>query len=276
MATTTSQSRRLCGALRCVRIAMLIVTIHVWSAETTQGQDEGAKRFLRWAHQDAFSLMRDVSMNAAFITSATTVVLLPSSRLDDSVLREVQAGYDGALGSYLRATNKMGGPTVLPATVGIFGATLVVGDKRLQDAAFTSMQSVMFAGAITSMLKFTFGRYRPNADDGPYRFDSFSRHSSFPSGHATLAFAVVTPWVLYYPNVATYTLFALSTGTAVARIALDKHWPTDVLAGAAIGFLTARYLTNRHLRDARLRPKVGVSPAISDAGTGVQLTLRLN
>ncbi len=255
-------------------VVALTLAAHLWAVETASAQDYGATRFLRWAHEDAVSLVRDVGLNAPFMTSATVVVLVPSSRLDDPLLREVQEGYHGPVGSYLRVTNKLGGPSVLPATAGVFVLSLATRNTRLQDAAFTSMQSVMFAGAITGMLKFTFGRYRPSADDGPYRFDSFSGNSSFPSGHATVAFALVTPWVLYYPNVATYSLFALSSGTAIARIALDKHWPTDVLTGAAIGFFTARYLTYRHQRDARHRSRVVVAPAITEMGTGIQLTLR--
>ena len=95
-------------------------------------------------------------------------------------------------------------------------------------------------------IKYTVGRSRPHESDGTHAFRPFSGNASFPSGHTTTAFAIVTPWVMFYPHPVTYGLFALSTGTAVARIARDAHWATDVLAGAALGFTTGYWLSKRH------------------------------
>ena len=192
------------------------------------------------------------------------------------LLEEVQEGYRGPLASYLNVTNELGGPRITPAVAGLFAVSLVAGNQRFQDAAFTSLQSLVYAGVLTGTLKGVFGRFRPEADGGAYRFDPWSGNASFPSGHTTAAFAVITPWVLYYPHVATYGLFAISTSTAVARVALDKHWPTDVLAGAAIGFFTARYLTQRHRGTSAEGPRLNVTPTIVGGGAGFTLRLRFD
>ncbi|QID17869.1 phosphatase PAP2 family protein [Nitrogeniibacter mangrovi] len=64
---------------------------------------------------------------------------------------------------------------------------------------------------------------------------------SFPSGHTATAFAVASALLFSLsPGArALWLLPALSLATAIglSRIAVGAHWPVDVLAGAAIGWL---------------------------------------
>ncbi|WP_457653355.1 phosphatase PAP2 family protein [Rhodocaloribacter sp.] len=208
---------------------------------------EGRARFLHWMAGDASALARDVVPRAPLLLLSGAAVLYPISFSDASVSEEMQEAYHGAFGDFLDVANEFGSPRMTLYVSGVFAASLFTKNSRFQDAAFTSLQSVLYAGVISYGLKTAFGRERPFESDAAHDFDPFSGHSSFPSGHATAAFAALTPWVLYYPHPLTYGLFVLSTGTAMARIALRKHWTTDVLAGSAIGFATAYYLTRRHL-----------------------------
>ena len=59
-----------------------------------------------------------------------------------------------------------------------------------------------------------------------------------PSGHATNAFAVATVLGHRYP---TYRvpLYALAASVAFARVYLGRHYPSDVLAGAAVGLVVS-------------------------------------
>lgn len=63
--------------------------------------------------------------------------------------------------------------------------------------------------------------------------------SSFPSDHATLAFAIATVLAGLGPLWG-WLLVAFGALVAVARVFVGVHWPTDVLAGALLGFLVAR------------------------------------
>jgi len=56
---------------------------------------------------------------------------------------------------------------------------------------------------------------------------------SFPSAHATSSFAVATAMMRVAPEAA--VAFALALALAVGRPYLGMHYPSDVLAGAAIG-----------------------------------------
>ena len=231
-------------------------------------------RFLHWAYEDAGALVLEAHPGTVLYVLGSAAVLTSLSPLDPPILEQVREAYSGGLATYLDATNELGGPLATVPVTALFVASLVTDNARFQDAAFTSLQALAYSAAITSGFKILFGRYRPEADEGAYRFVPFSSNRSLPSGHTSAAFAIVTPWVLYYPNGATYGLFALSVGTAVARIALDKHWPTDVLAGAAIGFLTARWLTRRH-QGAEVG-RLSLTPSAGPHAVSLTLRLRLD
>lgn len=92
-------------------------------------------------------------------------------------------------------------------------------------------------------LKSVIARARPN--DGP--------RTSFPSGHSSTAFAYAA---LTRENVAVidmpaglrdafnWSVLTLATATAYARVEAGVHYPTDVLAGAAIGNFLTRFVYN--------------------------------
>lgn len=89
-----------------------------------------------------------------------------------------------------------------------------------------------------------------------------SGFNSFPSGHTATAFAAAewlraeywqrSPWI----GVAGY---AAATTTGILRLYNNKHWVSDIVAGAAIGFLSTRvaYAINpwieRHILHAEKR-----------------------
>ncbi|MBP0047119.1 phosphatase PAP2 family protein [Marinobacterium sp. AK62] len=61
---------------------------------------------------------------------------------------------------------------------------------------------------------------------------------SFPSGHAAAAFVFATLLAEFYPSIAPLG-FALATLVGGSRVMLGVHYPTDILAGALLGMLTA-------------------------------------
>jgi undecaprenyl-diphosphatase len=78
----------------------------------------------------------------------------------------------------------------------------------------------------------------------------FAKHAadpSFPSDHATAAFAIAVALLLRSRRWGTLALIA-ATLLAVTRVAMGIHYPTDVLAGAALGTLSALILSSRPAR----------------------------
>ena len=63
-------------------------------------------------------------------------------------------------------------------------------------------------------------------------------NSSFPSGHAGTAFTIATVLSSQYPRLK-IPLYIGAVLVGISRIYLGRHYPSDVLVGAAIGTLTA-------------------------------------
>ncbi|HEU6443489.1 MAG TPA: phosphatase PAP2 family protein [Gaiellaceae bacterium] len=67
---------------------------------------------------------------------------------------------------------------------------------------------------------------------------SFTVSSAMPSGHAATAFAGAVMLAFLVPRAAAY-LLALAAVMGFSRIYVGVHWPSDVVAGAALGTAVA-------------------------------------
>jgi PAP2 superfamily. len=128
--------------------------------------------------------------------------------------------------------------------------------KAFGDTAFISWGRDGFlgfavAGISVYLLKVLIGRERPYVSGNPRIFKPLNlddKYQSLPSGHSAVAFSVAgVVWKKSKnPALRTATLiYGLSV--AGARVYLDKHWFSDVVLGAGIGFL-AGYISAGFLK----------------------------
>lgn len=95
--------------------------------------------------------------------------------------------------------------------------------------------SAIVLHSIYPVLKRWFARSRPfeAAPELPSLLKTLDAHS-FPSGHTMTMVGVLTPVVMLWPATA-LSAVAVTIGLAWSRVATAHHYPSDVLAGAALG-----------------------------------------
>jgi len=122
------------------------------------------------------------------------------------------------------------------------------GDQsRLGKTCWQSIDATILASVSSSAMKAVFTRSRPIQDNDPNRFFQGGGHYSFPSGEVSAMSAIVTPFILEYreENPWVYGLAALPVYDAIARMKVQAHWQTDVLASFALGALSGYYARSR-------------------------------
>jgi membrane-associated phospholipid phosphatase len=96
--------------------------------------------------------------------------------------------------------------------------------------------AVALPGIVSTVAKRWIGRVRPSAA-GPFAYVPFSwrpDYASFPSGHATTAFAALVAFGLVFPRVRP-VLWLYALLVAASRVVVSAHYSSDVIAGAAFG-----------------------------------------
>ena len=181
------------------------------------------------------------------------VLLAGAFLLDGSVRTELQADRSPASNCLARVGNAFGnGLYVLPPIAAAYLVGRLVHQPRVTRAALRAGAAFVLSGAATGVLKVATGRARPSQRGDPGIYRPFSGFDSFPSGHVTVAVATAVTLAAetdrWWLKVLLYSGAGL---TGYARMNDDKHWLSDVVAGAAVGIVAGR-LVSRWRKPARL------------------------
>ena len=169
-----------------------------------------------------------------------------------------------------KAITSFGGLTEI-YTLTAFGAYGIIFKKeKMITTTLLATQAYLTAGAVESVVKYLSGRTRPSVygngvDAEPKFLGPFSKttkdvngkkiYSSFPSGHTTVIFAAATVFAKEYYNQPLIPIIAYSMATLVgiSRVVENVHWTTDVVVGAALGYLSGRLVVNNYHRYAKIK-----------------------
>ena len=111
------------------------------------------------------------------------------------------------------------------------------------------------------------------------------KYASFPSAHTSVVFAAVALECFHHGFLDTShtgwgaavcpLTIAVATGTAILRVAADRHWVTDVFAGAVLGGALGYAIPALHIAFASKKDSGAVIlPAVSTSYLGMQLAGR--
>ena len=191
----------------------------------------------------------DAALFAGF--TAATAAAAPADRWFTRELQDEARQANRALNRGATVFRVVGHPGGLIVGGALYTIGLASSNRRVQDLGLHTVESIALADVITGSIKIIAGRARPFVSkDNARNFQLFrgfesDDYKSFPSGHATSAFALAgiisaetshwwpdTRWVVGP------IMYGAATLTGVSRIYNNQHWASDVLAGAAIGTLT--------------------------------------
>jgi membrane-associated phospholipid phosphatase len=131
---------------------------------------------------------------------------------------------------------------------GFYLSGILFHNNKTKETALLCLESVALAEGITNGIKHLVGRTRPFGNKGTFHFDPLklpppSSSLSFPSGHATCAFALSSVIAEQYPNIPlTIGLYGCATVVALGRVNNNAHFLSDVFWGGVIGFSVGRSL----------------------------------
>ena len=149
------------------------------------------------------------------------------------------------IGSSAYATLLAGAAMLLPATLAspVRPPRVNTGLRVLGERGLFVLACLLGSGLASLMVKTLAGRARPQFLDeaGAFAFQGFgfgSQVTSFPSGHATTAFALAMALSLLMPGWRRM-LFGVAALVGLSRVAVGAHYPSDVLVGMCVGIVTS-------------------------------------
>ncbi len=137
------------------------------------------------------------------------------------------------------------GMASVPAFLYVWGG--LQGYPRAHETGLLSGEALMNSLVVDEALKVAFGRERPTTTGGQGRFFQTIGNASFPSTHSTLGWTLASVIAHEYPGWLSQTLaYSGATAISVSRVAGRQHFPSDVVAGAAVGWLIGRQVYRAH------------------------------
>ncbi|MET0572944.1 MAG: phosphatase PAP2 family protein [Pedobacter agri] len=158
------------------------------------------------------------------------------------------------------------------AAVYVLNLSGIKGKHNFFDASMLYLTSAAIMGVSTHFVKQGVGRERPNGNG----------ENSFPSGHTASAFIAaeflhqeykdVNPWI-------GYSGYLVATATGALRMYNNKHWFSDVVAGAGFGIASTKiaslvYPYIKQIFNKQKDSKFTLMPYYQPGATGIMLSGR--
>jgi hypothetical protein len=137
--------------------------------------------------------------------------------------------------------------TVLPITAGLYIGGAIFHNPKARETGILGGEALLDSLIVEEALKVTIRRPRPLEDNGSGSF--FAGGASFPSGHATQSFALASVVAHEYNKNILYPIaaYGLASLVSFSRLSGQQHFPSDIVAGGAIGWYIGRYVFKTHV-----------------------------
>jgi hypothetical protein len=178
---------------------------------------------------------------ATTVTMTVDHQVMSSARLDDpSLNNHAETASNGLLGGFVAA------PVI------IYSLGHIHHDDHATETGILAGEAMVDSLVVDEVLKAASMRERPTVDNAKGKFfqTSVGLDSSFPSTHSIVAWSSAAVIASEYPGPMTeITAYGLATGLSMTRILARQHFPSDVLAGSAVGWMAGHYVFRKHHKD---------------------------
>jgi membrane-associated phospholipid phosphatase len=234
---------------RSFTLLVILATPLAPPAHAQGGADSAAR------HDKTFLTRRDLGVAAVGLGAAALL-----SHWDRDIARASQESrfqsnsmHDLALG-----ISKVNETTLTLGGIATWGIARLVKSPDVADIALHATESVMLASLASQVIRGPLGRSRPHVTNDADQYDfhfgqGFGnfKYRAFPSIHTSSSMAVATALTMEMhrrhqkatPFVAP-VLFAAAALPGLARIQLNQHWASDILAGAMMGVFAGYKVTS--------------------------------
>src|SRR4051812_21103495 len=196
---------------------------------------------------------------------------------DDGARNALRAGSESGRSRAATFSNAAFVLTAFPAVVDA-GLVTWLGKGKADAAiqlALIDAEGVVITAILTTAMQRGVGRARPylrdcntpNADPG-CAGSANSRNTSFISGHASLAFTAAATLCVQHSRLSLYgsadavvcpAALGIAAGSSLLRVVADRHWTTDIIAGALVGSAVGVVVSAIHLRAGNSPDEAGIT-----------------
>ncbi len=156
--------------------------------------------------------------------------------------------------------SEYGAYSMAAGAAGTYFMGLLDHNEHQRESGFLSGEAAVDSLIAVEALKLVAGRQRPYQNNGNGQF--WKGGSSFPSEHSAGAWAIAGIMAHEYPSpLMRFLAYGMASTVSLARVGAKQHFPSDVLVGAAIGYLTSEYVYRKH-HNAELAGTTWEFPAV--------------
>lgn len=146
--------------------------------------------------------------------------------------------------SHYKTISTAGVAALIGGAGGMWLASFPTHNQHWRETGFLAGEAAIDSIIPVELMKYSLGRQRPYQGDGTGPF--FQGGTSFPSEHATAAWAVAGVIAHEYPGpLPKLLVYSLASLVTYSRVKGHQHFPTDVFVGSIVGNMVAQNVYSR-------------------------------